>query len=132
MSTDDTFKLLKLDKAEDKLLSNPNLRKWAVFVEKKTGNSPEETMVTKLRAHYGDAPLATILKAGGNNWLTREMAVKLQNAQFKQWYNEGMSPYHILWDVFKVGTGNKGKTPAGSVWYAYSTYLGTNKLKVGS
>ncbi|OWZ00072.1 RxLR effector protein [Phytophthora megakarya] len=132
LSTDETFKLLKLDEAGDKLLSNPNLKRWAVFVAKKTENSPEETMITKLRAQYDDATLATILQAGGKKWGTKNMATKLQNAQFKQWFEEGKWPFNIIEDVFKLGPGRWTDTPARPVWAAYNKFFEKNNLKVAS
>ncbi|OWZ03389.1 Avirulence (Avh) protein [Phytophthora megakarya] len=130
MSTDNTFKILQLDEAGDKLLSNPNLKRWAVFVAKKTGKSPEQTMITKLRTQYDDANLAVMLQAGKKKWGTKNMATKLQNAQFKQWYEEGMRPHHVVHDVFKLDVGRWLRTPARPVWAAYKKFLQKNNLEL--
>ncbi|OWZ08064.1 Avirulence (Avh) protein [Phytophthora megakarya] len=132
MSTDNTFKILQLDEAGDKLLSNRNLKRWAVFVAKKTGKSPEQTMITKLRTQYDDANLAVILQTGKKKRSTRNMATKLQNAQFKQWYEEGKWPADVIEDVFKLGPGHWTRTPARPVWAAYKKFLQKNNLKLGN
>ncbi|OWY95415.1 Avirulence (Avh) protein [Phytophthora megakarya] len=125
LSTDDVFKILQLDEAGDKLLSNPNLKRWAAFVEKKIGNPPELMMVMKLRTHYDDATLARMFEFGTKTKGTRKMAKKLQDAQFVRWFLDGKWPNEIIDDVFKVPLGASWtKTDdVQPIWAKYSKYF---------
>ncbi|OWY90314.1 hypothetical protein PHMEG_00041614 [Phytophthora megakarya] len=109
LSTDDTFKLLQLDKAGDKLLSDPNLKRWTAFVAEKARKTSKETMITKLRTQYNNAALVTIIQVAKKGSI-KNMATNLQNAQF-------------IGKVLKRGSGRRIDTPAKPIRAAYRQYF---------
>ncbi|OWZ08667.1 hypothetical protein PHMEG_00018751 [Phytophthora megakarya] len=104
------------------ILSNRNLKRWAAFVAKKTGTSPEETMITKLRTQYDDEFLAQLLLAEEKG-SSKEMVTKLQNALFNKWHEERKMP------ALKVR--NEVWIPAGPVSVTYMKFLKKKGLTFG-
>ncbi|OWZ06191.1 RxLR effector protein [Phytophthora megakarya] len=60
---------------------------------------------------------------------TKKMSTKLQNAQFKMWYEEGKLPYMVIQDLFKLTRDAWYHTAARPVWFANKMLLKNNKLK---
>ncbi|KAG6595760.1 Avirulence (Avh) protein [Phytophthora cinnamomi] len=92
-STDDVFKLLNLDKAGDKLFSNPLLVTWTKYMNafnEKNPSSPASLTAT-LAAHYGDNGVAAMLKSQDvHNILAK---IKPEETLFD-------NPHFLLWVQF--------------------------------
>ncbi|GMF40076.1 unnamed protein product [Phytophthora fragariaefolia] len=89
LSTDDAFKFLKLDDAGDKILSHSDFKVWTKFVTM-VKKYPEGVVLEKLQTQYGEAKFAEMLQQATLVRRTKKTALKLQNAEFEQWYQNGM------------------------------------------
>ncbi|KAG6616641.1 putative secreted RxLR effector protein [Phytophthora cinnamomi] len=122
-STDDVFKLLKLDKAGDNLLSSPMLESWLTYANafglKNPGN--EATMLNTFRNAYGDVKLALILQAAKKVPDTKMLAKGLQIQQFKLWKEKRWDPAFVYSSVFKLSTEWKDK-PAAIIVHKYNQF----------
>lgn len=98
-SSDVVFLMLGLDKGLPGILSNPNLKQFAYYLEL-TEKAPTQTLVTKLANQYGDDVLAKYhfdIKhhAINVNKGVKDEAASLQVAQFIKWIYEGVTPSKV-------------------------------------
>uniref|UniRef100_H3H3I3 RxLR effector PexRD54 WY domain-containing protein n=1 Tax=Phytophthora ramorum TaxID=164328 RepID=H3H3I3_PHYRM len=124
-SIDNVFIRLKLTKAGDKLLGNPQFATWLTYVDDFTAKYPGKTTsaITKLTTYYGDEAVVKILDAAKKVAGTREVATKLEAAQMQTWLAAGNSADDIftLLKLNKVGD-DILSNPAFASW---NTYLKT-------
>ncbi|POM62231.1 Avirulence protein (Avh) [Phytophthora palmivora] len=91
-STDDIFKLLKLDIASLENLIDPRLSAWTSFMRAyNMASTPgqEASLVATMSKHYTELGLAQLLEAAKIVPQTEKIAKDLQVAQFTRWLNEG-------------------------------------------
>ncbi|KAH7464961.1 RxLR effector protein PSR2 [Phytophthora ramorum] len=124
-SVDDVFIRLKLTKAGDKLLDNPQFTTWLTYVDDFTAKNPGKTTsaIAKLTTYYGDEAVIKILDAAKKVVETSGVATKLEAAQMQTWLAAGNSAD----DVFTLLKLNKAgddilSNPAFASW---NTYLKT-------
>ncbi|KAL3663754.1 hypothetical protein V7S43_011169 [Phytophthora oleae] len=99
-STDDVFKLLKLDKTGDKLFKNPQVLTWVSYVEKFNKKDPEQAVAifSKLAGTYDQVSLSAMLEAAKHVPSTKRIASYLQAQQNQHWLADGKSTD----DIFKL------------------------------
>ncbi|POM63598.1 Secreted RxLR effector peptide protein [Phytophthora palmivora] len=122
-SPNQLFKILKLDKEGDKLLSSPLLNTWVEYMNLFNKDLPKKktTMIAVFTKNYGDESLAKMIEAAKANPSTKEFATNLQSAQFSQWMTEGRSPKNILDDVLKLDSNALlVDDVSGDIWRAYN------------
>ncbi|GMF34992.1 unnamed protein product [Phytophthora fragariaefolia] len=97
----EAFKLLKLDKAGDKLLASSKFRGWLRYVEV-LERYPQIQVgaINTLRMFYTDKQLALMCQNAIRNPHMAQVAEKLQTMLFKQWRQEGKKPYSLFADAF--------------------------------
>ncbi|KAH7491239.1 RxLR effector protein PSR2 [Phytophthora ramorum] len=127
-SIDNVFIRLKLTKAGDKLLDNPQFTTWLTYVDDFTAKNPGKTTsaIAKLTTYYGDEAVAKILDAAKKVAGTRGVATKLEAAQMQTWLAAGNSAD----DVFTLLKLNKAgddilSNPAFTSWNTYLKIFNT-------
>ncbi|KAL3657659.1 hypothetical protein V7S43_017461 [Phytophthora oleae] len=97
---DELFKILKLDKAGDELLSSPQFKTWVTYMKEfnMENYKYKTTLIATLVRNYGDGGLVTILEAAKGVKSTASTAKRLQSEQFQLWLTNGYTPD----DIFKV------------------------------
>ncbi|OWZ05297.1 RxLR effector protein [Phytophthora megakarya] len=128
-STDDVFKLLKLDKGVDKVLTNPNLKAWEDYVQFYTikfNVKKPTTTIDSLTTFYGDDAVAKMLEAARKKPDTRERATELQTAQFTKWLSKGIKPAQI-WKMLKMDKPTWMTNPNADVWRHYLAFYKLHK-----
>ncbi|KAG7386476.1 hypothetical protein PHYPSEUDO_015576 [Phytophthora pseudosyringae] len=97
-TADDVFKAMKLQKAGDNLLDNPQLTAWVSYMKMFNQANPTKktSLITTLTAHFGNQGLTRIIEAGllGSN--TAIMAKRLQVEQVHHWMTQGRSPENVF------------------------------------
>ncbi|RMX62412.1 hypothetical protein DD238_008552 [Peronospora effusa] len=96
-SADDAFTALDLDKAGDKLFSDPQFEEWFQFVAKGTGTLPESAAKT-VSKHYNDEDLLKMFEAFANAKASDAVMTTLESALMVSWKDKKMSTL----DVFKL------------------------------
>ncbi|ETK91394.1 hypothetical protein L915_05014 [Phytophthora nicotianae] len=97
-TSDDLFKMLKLNEKGDKVLESPTFSTWAAYVLKLESyrKTPDEfATIRQLERHYDDATLARMLansKRRADTASTKGYIADLQELQFKKWVVERTSP----------------------------------------
>ncbi|OWZ06944.1 RxLR effector protein [Phytophthora megakarya] len=128
-STDDVFKLLKLDKGVDKVLTNPNLKAWEDYVQFYTikfNVKKPTTTIDSLTAFYGDDAVAKMLEAARKKPGTKRRAKKLQTAQFTKWLSKDIKPAQV-WKMLKMDKQTWTTNPDADVWRRYLAFYKLNK-----
>ncbi|ETM00729.1 hypothetical protein L917_02567 [Phytophthora nicotianae] len=90
-TSDDVFKLLKLNVDESSVLTNPALNSWVRFTLKLKKEDPYEKLFAKLTTQYDDASLAKLLIEAKGNAQNGFTAGKLEALQFVTWKSKGKS-----------------------------------------
>jgi uncharacterized protein with PhoU and TrkA domain len=98
------FSMLKLDKAGDNLLSNPQFKAWVSYVASINAKHPKTAVVSTLVGRYGDEAVAKMLDAAKKVEGTSEMATKLQAAQMREWLRSGKSADDVF-ELLKLDDG---------------------------
>ncbi|KAG3109272.1 hypothetical protein PI125_g11065 [Phytophthora idaei] len=95
---DELFKRLKLDKAGNDVLINPQLKTWISYMKEYNMANPkyQTTLIGTLVKNYGDENLAKILEAATKVKSMASTAKILQNEQFQLWMKKGWSPNAIF------------------------------------
>ncbi|KAE8963793.1 hypothetical protein PR003_g29727 [Phytophthora rubi] len=132
-STDDVFKLLKLDAGVDNLLTNPNLPTWMSYASLFNANNPGKgtTMIKTFTKFYGDEALSKMLEAAKKVPNTEKVAKQFQAAQFKQWLRDGVKPPQI-WKMLKMEKASWMTNPNAEIWRGYNAFYKLNKAKVNA
>ncbi|EGZ15152.1 hypothetical protein PHYSODRAFT_286256 [Phytophthora sojae] len=93
-SSDDVFKMLKLDEAGIKLFVSPQLNTWYSYVRMTYTIKPKEEMIRVLTDKYGYDGLSKIFLASTPRVSRmRDIALELETAMGKMW---GKTPEHIF------------------------------------
>lgn len=121
-TSEDLFKLLKLDEDVNKVLTNQALVTWIDFLGRYNAKNPEQktTLIQTFTKFFGDEPLARMLASAKNVPSTEKMATRLQQAQFNQWLGVKSTD-----DVFKLlklngNVDNLLTNPNLSTWISYA------------
>jgi hypothetical protein len=119
-SADDAFGLLKVDKTADNILETKEWKNWAEYVAMRNPNDPEHSLAAAMLFRFGGDKLSNLLATAASNPTTKELATKLENAQFSRWLGSKVSPA----DVFKVQkldevTDGMFGSPAFATWSKY-------------
>ncbi|ETP08050.1 hypothetical protein F441_15854, partial [Phytophthora nicotianae CJ01A1] len=78
-SSDDVFRMMKLDDKADDLLTNPNFNTWAKYLEAtKESTGVSTPMINTLRTHFADADLLKAFKAAQANPETKQLGLNLE------------------------------------------------------
>ncbi|KAG3192945.1 hypothetical protein PC128_g10373 [Phytophthora cactorum] len=95
---DELFKRLKLDKAGNDVVINPQLKTWISYMKEYNKANPkyQTTLIGTLVKNYGDENLAKILEAATKVKSMASTAKILQNEQFQLWMKKGWSPNTIF------------------------------------
>ncbi|KAL3663728.1 hypothetical protein V7S43_011143 [Phytophthora oleae] len=130
-SSDDVFKLLKLDSDVNSLLTNPSLMTWITFLGQFNAKNPGKgtTMVKTFAKFYGDIPLAKMLDSASIAPKTEKVATQFQTAQFKQWLRDGKKPAEV-WKALKMEKATWMQNPDAQVWYKYKEFYKVNKQRL--
>eukprot|EP00644_Phytophthora_capsici_P005553 jgi/Phyca11/538616/estExt2_Genewise1Plus.C_PHYCAscaffold_20101 len=99
-TSDEVFKILKLDKMGDKVFESPELKTWVTYVRKLNSYArPNEfSAITQLEQRFGTAKLARMLaksKERATNAATKGFLSDLQESQFKRWMVGGVDPADV-------------------------------------
>ncbi|EGZ22210.1 hypothetical protein PHYSODRAFT_285703 [Phytophthora sojae] len=122
-TADDAFNLLKLDEKANDLLKNPVVKTWVSYVEKLDVN-PYELLLAKLETHHTAAGLARTLLVARQDYTTRSIAGKLQEAQLERWSRKKRSADYIFKLLQLDKEGDKlFKNPVLGTWESYVTKL---------
>ncbi|EGZ15244.1 hypothetical protein PHYSODRAFT_354760 [Phytophthora sojae] len=86
-SPDDVFKLYELNKAGDKLLSNPELTTWKSYLNVFNKQNPTEqtTLVATMAKTFGDDVVVNMLEAAKKVRGTSRDAKRLESVQLQRW-----------------------------------------------
>ncbi|KAE9034741.1 hypothetical protein PF010_g33372, partial [Phytophthora fragariae] len=84
-SAESVFKLLNLNKAEDKIFESPMLRTWASYVRTLDKMNPDEAMFSVLKTRYGDEVLTDMLIASRKSGTARYDVSGLEEVLLKTW-----------------------------------------------
>ncbi|ETM38207.1 hypothetical protein L914_15424, partial [Phytophthora nicotianae] len=78
-SSDDVFRMMKLDDKADDLLTNPNFNTWAKYLEAtKESTGVSTPMINTLMTHFADADLLKAFKAAQANPETKQLGLNLE------------------------------------------------------
>ncbi|OWZ17743.1 Avirulence (Avh) protein [Phytophthora megakarya] len=110
-SVDDVVKLLKLDKAGDKVIRSrglDTLEGYITLFNQKHDKSLHESFIGKISALFGgENKFAVKLEAFKVDQLWRNYANELQNKLFQKWKSEGLDSTAVISKVFNVRTTEK-------------------------
>ncbi|EGZ15124.1 hypothetical protein PHYSODRAFT_333395 [Phytophthora sojae] len=132
-STDDVFKLLKLNGNVDNLLTNPNLSTWISYALLFNSKNPGKgtTMIQTFTKFFGREDLAKMLEAAKKVPKTEKLAKQFQAAQFKQWFRDGVKPPEI-WKMLNMEKATWMTNPDAQIWRLYNAFYKANKPKVNA
>nr|AEK80672.1 Avh107 [Phytophthora sojae] len=100
-SADDIFTYLKLDAGVDKVLSSKHFPLWREYVGVlNKGESPEKAIIPILVNKYKAESVAEMLQAAKKGWATKNMATKLEHAQFETWFKQEVRSSGVYKKVF--------------------------------
>ncbi|KAL4114314.1 hypothetical protein PRIC2_014637 [Phytophthora ramorum] len=99
-NADTVFSRMKLTKAGDDLLSNPQFSVWIKYVDDLSAKYPAKatSAITTLTTQYGDDALYKLLESAKKLPRTENLATRLQTEQMQHWATVGKSPD----DVFRL------------------------------
>ncbi|EGZ11575.1 hypothetical protein PHYSODRAFT_516481, partial [Phytophthora sojae] len=133
-TSDDVFKLLKLDDGVENLLAHPNMNTWASYVEMLNKQRPgkEVPMLETMTKTYGDAAVAKMIEEATKFSSTETMARALRRELLEGWSSAKKSPD----EVFKLlqldeGVENLLTNPAVNIMLLYADAMVANALKAG-
>ncbi|KAK1937080.1 hypothetical protein P3T76_009858 [Phytophthora citrophthora] len=92
------FKLLKLDKEQDKLLESPILATWIAYATKLDNENPLGDVFSTLKTHYDGKAFATLLLNVKDSDDSAVIADKLEVLLLKSWQQEEKN----VVDVYKL------------------------------
>ncbi|KAL4145923.1 hypothetical protein PRNP1_011796 [Phytophthora ramorum] len=128
-TTDKLFKKLQVGGTDDKLFQSTQFKEWVTTVTKnfkKNTELAQTSMASALVSHFGDEALATLLVAAKQNYKSRPVATKLENAQLRNWESAGKTGDDVF-DLLKLN--DKGEklfeSPVAATWISYVTKLNT-------
>ncbi|ETL47641.1 hypothetical protein L916_02626 [Phytophthora nicotianae] len=119
-TSDDVFKLLKLNVDESSVLTNPALNSWVRFTLKLEKEDPYEKLFAKLTTQYDDASLAKLLIEAKGNAQNGFTAGKLEALQFVTWKSKGKSA-EVMFKSLKLDQEGSDllKNPIFNTWISY-------------
>ncbi|KAG1704926.1 hypothetical protein DVH05_004953 [Phytophthora capsici] len=97
-SVENVYKLLKLDKEQDKLLENPLMATWLAYATKLDNENPYTAVFSTLNTRYNGKDFATMLLNGKEFDDSVVVAEKLETLLMKSWQREDKS----VVDVYKL------------------------------
>ncbi|KUF94594.1 hypothetical protein AM588_10004818 [Phytophthora nicotianae] len=102
---DEAFKALEVEKVAgiDNLLESQQWKEWAVFVIKRSKDTPDEALSSAMSIQFGLDRVSSILANAGKNPKTKAIAEKLEEAQLKRWLSLGSDPDKIF-EALKLNT----------------------------
>ncbi|EGZ17294.1 hypothetical protein PHYSODRAFT_497933, partial [Phytophthora sojae] len=77
-TADDIFKLLNVQKQNEKLLESPLYHSWTSYVAGVERGDSDEVVASELKTHYGEKDLTSMLDAAKGNPSTKSVATRLQ------------------------------------------------------
>ncbi|KAI9990814.1 hypothetical protein PInf_018418 [Phytophthora infestans] len=92
------FKQLKLDKFDDDVLSNPQLKTWINYMKEYNAANPKSkaTLIGTMAANYGERNLVDLLNDAIYVKDTAGAAKKLQSELFQRWMQKGWTPEYLF------------------------------------
>ncbi|KAF4137097.1 hypothetical protein GN958_ATG13681 [Phytophthora infestans] len=98
------FKQLKLDKFDDDVLSNPQLKTWINYMKEYNAANPKykATLIGTMAANYGELNLVSLLDKATHVKDTAGAAKKLQSELFQRWMQKGWTPEYLFTNVFHL------------------------------
>ncbi|POM81626.1 Avirulence protein (Avh) [Phytophthora palmivora] len=125
LSTDELFKIYKLDDGVSNLLANPAMNIWVRYMNEFNPGT-KTTLFDTLRKHYSDETISQVLIAAKKVPTTEKLAVELQHKQIRAWLNNLESPE----TVFKFLMLDKGAdklldNPQLKTWLMYTEWFRT-------
>ncbi|KAL4114920.1 hypothetical protein PRIC2_013817 [Phytophthora ramorum] len=106
-NADTVFSRMKLTKAGDDLLSNPQFSVWIKYVDDLSTKYPAKatSAISTLTTQYGDDALYKLLEAAKGVPRQENLATRLQAEQMQHWATVGKSPDDVfrLFDLQKAG-----------------------------
>eukprot|EP00644_Phytophthora_capsici_P001579 jgi/Phyca11/129044/e_gw1.81.43.1 len=123
-STDDIFKLLKLNTPSLENLIGPRLDAWTSFMRafNMANEGKETTLIATLTTHYKDRGLAQLLQEGTKFASTKKIAEELQTAQFARWLQLGKTEEDIF-ALLKLKLTTPTTDPEAIVFYRYKLFM---------
>ncbi|KAG1687540.1 hypothetical protein DVH05_004789 [Phytophthora capsici] len=123
-STDDIFKLLKLNTPSLKNLIDPRLDAWTSYMRafNMANEGKETTLIATLTTHYKDRGLAQLLQEGTKFASTKKIAEELQTAQFARWLQLGKTEDDIF-ALLKLKLTTPTTDPEAIVFYRYKLFM---------
>ncbi|KAK1941083.1 hypothetical protein P3T76_007789 [Phytophthora citrophthora] len=123
-STDDIFKLLKLDTPDLNILIDPRLDAWTSFMRafNMANEGKEATLIATLTTHYTDHGLTQLLQEGTKFASTKKIAEELQVAQFARWMQLGKTEDDVF-ALLKMKPSTPTTDPEAIVFYRYKEFL---------
>ncbi|KAE9002952.1 hypothetical protein PR003_g19094 [Phytophthora rubi] len=97
-SAESVFKLLNLNKADDKMFESPMLRTWASYVRTLDKMNPDEAMFSVLKTRYGGEVLTDMLIVSRKSGTARYGVSGLEEVLLKTWVSDGKTAD----DIFKL------------------------------
>jgi hypothetical protein len=122
-STDDVFKLLKLDEAGEGVLTSPQLATWIKYMNYYNKEYPDKatTLMKTLRTSYGEAGLYKLFDTLKTVPATKTMATKMQGEQFMAWRTEKQEPGDVfVWLALNKAGDDLFSNPLLTTWLKYS------------
>ncbi|KAG6942555.1 hypothetical protein JG688_00018052 [Phytophthora aleatoria] len=121
-SSDDVFNMLKLNDGLTGILSNPNLKEFAYFLEL-TEKSPSRAMITTLINRYEDDVVAKFLFDVKHDVKITDAQIKtdaafLQGAQYVKWFDEGVTPTDVR-SILDLRPITWYENPYEQLWWEY-------------
>ncbi|OWZ18675.1 LOW QUALITY PROTEIN: RxLR effector protein [Phytophthora megakarya] len=120
-SSDEVFKLLRLNDETGNLLKNPAFNTWVSYVTKINKQNPYDIAFAKLLVRYGGPTLAKLIVGAKQDPTMNIIAGGLEVALHKHWIDEGKSANEIfkLLNLEQEG----GAVVTSPMWGTWSSYL---------
>ncbi|KAF4028630.1 hypothetical protein GN244_ATG19682 [Phytophthora infestans] len=130
-TTDEVFKLLKLDIDEVNLLKNPVLSTWISYGHRVGGKSPYEELFTKLIARYDDEGLAKMIITAKDDKVVSFIRTDMTNKLFEKWQSSGKTATDAS-NILKLNEEGASllKNPTLPIWISYVYSLKQNPYEL--
>ncbi|KAE9072080.1 hypothetical protein PF010_g25629 [Phytophthora fragariae] len=124
-TADDVFKLLKLDKAGDDVLTSPLFNTWSMYMQifNKENPAKKTTLYATLATHYSDDVLARMVESAKKVKTTAGTAKRVEATQIQSWLGRKQTPDNVF-KLLKLDSAGDDvlANPALNTW---ATYLNT-------
>ncbi|KAG1696731.1 hypothetical protein DVH05_017953 [Phytophthora capsici] len=96
LTTDQLFKIYKLDDGATNRLENPGLKIWTRYADEFINSGDSKNLFKQLQKTYSDEALSKILINGKTVASTEKLASDLQNQQLRHWLKDLVPPEKVF------------------------------------